>query len=480
MSPAMPSATIFYSWQSDSPPKTNRTLIGDALERAAKQLRADETLAVQPVIDRDVQGVSGSPDIHLTILEKIRNSDAAVFDVSFVHHAEGGRSHPNPNVLLELGYALGTLGWERVVIVLNTATGEPERLPFDIRQKRALTYAMEQADQPAAARNSLANSLQSALSTILKNHPKVSAASSVEAVVTAFHEAKPGAVASLRKVLAALVRDLSAKRLTSTSRDAFAMELSAAFAETSSLVADFGKLATAVVDCQHKDGFERCLDAIEDLANSQSSREMGALRAEAFDVQRLLVREAVLLVAAICLKSKTWPFLRTLTSRPFSYLHEHKTRQGSFELLQTSFSEWFQHAMRAQQTSWSAFFRDALATRYADGFEGIQLNDLREADYFLYLAVELRSPEPDDFRYWLPSLFVAQHARVPPVDWLRRCVSSAQLGNVASSLGLTADVFKARYSERWRRVLQHLPDDPWSMDDAPSALLDPTKAGTAA
>src|ERR1700753_141045 len=111
----MAHASIFYSWQSDLPNKTNRTLIQEALERAAKALRADDSLRIEPVVDRDTQGIPGSPDIHAAILDKIETSDSAVFDVSFVQRGKK-RMHPNPNVLIELGYALGTIRWERIIL----------------------------------------------------------------------------------------------------------------------------------------------------------------------------------------------------------------------------------------------------------------------------------------------------------------------------------------------------------------------------
>ena len=76
--------TVFYSWQSDLEGRANRSLIGDALAKAAKTLRADDTLHVEPVMDRDTAGRSRSPDIAATIFEKIEVVDAFVADVSFI------------------------------------------------------------------------------------------------------------------------------------------------------------------------------------------------------------------------------------------------------------------------------------------------------------------------------------------------------------------------------------------------------------
>lgn len=53
-------AIIFYSWQSDLASKTNRYFILDTLKKAVKTLGKDDDLEVEPVIDRDTQGVAGS------------------------------------------------------------------------------------------------------------------------------------------------------------------------------------------------------------------------------------------------------------------------------------------------------------------------------------------------------------------------------------------------------------------------------------
>src|SRR6185503_1535671 len=101
----------------------------------------------EPVIDRDTVGVPGSPDIATTILQKIEKAAVFVCDVSFINQGTDARQTPNPNVLLELGYALKALGPNRVVMVLNTNFGGPELLPFDLRMRRAVTYDMaEQSD----------------------------------------------------------------------------------------------------------------------------------------------------------------------------------------------------------------------------------------------------------------------------------------------------------------------------------------------
>lgn len=131
---------VFYSWQSDLPNTSNRGFIEKALKKAVKEIADDESIDVEPVIDRDTAGVGGSPEISGTIFEKIAKADIFVADVSIINKDEKGRKVPNPNVLIELGYAFKALGHNKVILVMNTEFGGLELLPFDLRTRRVLTY----------------------------------------------------------------------------------------------------------------------------------------------------------------------------------------------------------------------------------------------------------------------------------------------------------------------------------------------------
>ena len=158
---------VFYSWQSDISNPTNRGFIEKALENAAKSIRADDSIKVEPVIDRDTAGVPGAPDIASTIFAKIEEAQVFACDVSIINQGEKARSTPNPNVLIELGYALKTLGSERILMIMNTAFGNPELLPFDLSKKRVVTYRMpEDCKDRTTERKILKSKLEEALRTI--------------------------------------------------------------------------------------------------------------------------------------------------------------------------------------------------------------------------------------------------------------------------------------------------------------------------
>jgi len=154
------STTVFYSWQSDLPNRTNRGFIEECLERAIKELKAEGELRVEPCVDRDTKNVPGSPDIAATIFEKIEACALFVCDVSLINKGATGRLTPNPNVLIELGYAVKTLGWKRVVCVFNEATGTIEDLPFDLRHRRVRAYRLDDGQEKADVRKLLAQLLK--------------------------------------------------------------------------------------------------------------------------------------------------------------------------------------------------------------------------------------------------------------------------------------------------------------------------------
>lgn len=129
--------TIFYSWQSDSPSKTNHRFIKESLEEAVKRLVANGHVEEAPRLDHDTKGVHGDPDIFPTILKKIDDCDVFIADVTIVAQTQDGKNIPNPNVLLELGYAYKASGAGRIIKVMNISFGDPNKgLPFDLAHKR--------------------------------------------------------------------------------------------------------------------------------------------------------------------------------------------------------------------------------------------------------------------------------------------------------------------------------------------------------
>ncbi|WP_242141026.1 nucleotide-binding protein [Sphingomonas sp. TREG-RG-20F-R18-01] len=162
---------IFFSWQSDSPRETNHGAIGKALKAACKKLGVeypDLTL----VSDEATRGTSGSPRIVDKIVEKIEAAGMFVADITTVTAAGAGRPCPNPNVIFELGYAVATLGWDRVVLLFNGAIGSfPGDLPFDLAGNRTSRYDLA-VGCTAAQYAKLEKLMEVAVRAVISKDPK--------------------------------------------------------------------------------------------------------------------------------------------------------------------------------------------------------------------------------------------------------------------------------------------------------------------
>lgn len=157
--------TIFFSWQSDLPEKTNWKFIENALNEVIVSLGQSEDELYEPIrdleLDQDTKGVPGAPPVVETIFRKISECSVFVPDLTFVGSAGSGRRIPNPNVLIEYGWALATCGHSRIVAIANLAFGKltADTVPFDLRHHRwPITYHLT-PDTGAADRDAVRKKL---------------------------------------------------------------------------------------------------------------------------------------------------------------------------------------------------------------------------------------------------------------------------------------------------------------------------------
>lgn len=132
---------IFYSWQSDLPGNKTRYFIRGCIDEAIDL--AEESEAIDAERDEATTGMTGSPNIVTTLFEKIDDCDLFVADISlcFTEIRDQKKKSPNPNVMLELGYAVKRLGWERIICLCNIDYGQ--EYPFDIAHNRITNYSLD-------------------------------------------------------------------------------------------------------------------------------------------------------------------------------------------------------------------------------------------------------------------------------------------------------------------------------------------------
>lgn len=165
------SNTIFFAWQLDTPSDLNKTFIWGALQEAAAHLAGDAQPELAPRPEKDTEGVSGNPNIVETIFRRISECSIFLADLTFVATTPNGKKTPNPNVLLELGYAARCVGWDRTILVMNNAAGTGADLPFDMLQHRwPIEYRLTEDTQVRDRRyTSLKEALVAALSACEQN-----------------------------------------------------------------------------------------------------------------------------------------------------------------------------------------------------------------------------------------------------------------------------------------------------------------------
>lgn len=125
---------IFYAWQSDRGSDCCSNFVRKALEAAIADLAPN--YGEELILDSDTAGLAGSPRVTENILKKIRECDVFLGDLTFVAQTEGGKQLPNPNVMIELGFARAVLDEQQIMLVMNEAFGGPKELPFDLAHLR--------------------------------------------------------------------------------------------------------------------------------------------------------------------------------------------------------------------------------------------------------------------------------------------------------------------------------------------------------
>lgn len=163
--------TIFYSWQSDLPKHTNEKAIRLSINSAINKIEEDSE-SFKLVLDEATRDSPGSPNIPNTIFNKIAKADLFVCDLTTINSTSDNiRKVPNPNVLIELGYAIANLGWERILMLFNTNYGNfPEDLPFDIDRHRASKFSVK-GREDKNGKGGLTSLLKVAVTEIIEKQP---------------------------------------------------------------------------------------------------------------------------------------------------------------------------------------------------------------------------------------------------------------------------------------------------------------------
>lgn len=457
---------VFYSWQSDLPNPCNRGFIQQALEDAAKAITADDTVAIEPVVDRDTQGVAGSPDIASTIFAKINAADVVVADISIVIKPKKGRPTPNPNVLLELGYALKALGQERVILVFNTAFGKVEELPFDLRMRRIVFYNMPEATADRASeRKNLEKKLDPAVRSALQNIPVTTVSTFLDKVVSAIENNQLNKIILVRQELEEVFKKIESIQSPKHSEGGSVDDLMGAIGNTQEITAEFLKMVNVMAVINDSDlllEVYRWFGKIFEKYNSPEGYS-GKISNADFDYFKFLGHELFVSLIALLIRERRWDTIARILEEPIPLKYKHHTG-GPGNVYWDFASEHMPLLLdESHKRKRISLHADILKERHtAGGLASIlPFDEFLGADYFLFLRGELAPQNWQnpifDWRPW--SSIYMRHIPM----FLRDAEQSRICEQIVKALKLPSVAeFKNRLAERGiavnRLFNNHFPD----------------------
>ncbi|MBD2104947.1 hypothetical protein [Leptolyngbya sp. FACHB-261] len=408
----MPECKVFYSWQSDLPNSTNRGFIEKALENAVKSIRNDESIEVEPVVDRDTTGVPGSPDIASTIFAKIEQTHIFVCDISIINSGSQFRPTPNPNVLIELGYAIKTLGPERIVMIMNTAFGVPEHLPFDLRMRRVITYKIPEAPtEKASERRQLETKLVAALDTIFTDHRLQTVGKIIQPISIgeqariAVENTQPNQEVLTRKFMTDLVERLDsiAPSLTEVVSDQMIID---AIGQTIELGVEFSHLAEAIASMSALNAATAMYRGFEEVLNRYGTPTgfAGSFYKQAFDFYKFVGHEFFVMFFSFLIREEQWEIITKIldedlyVERPYDY---SKPDNVPFTYICSPLDSLENRRQRLNLNTISVH-ADLLNERHTQGdlAEVVPMQQFINADCFLFLRAELQPYTISAFSGW--------------------------------------------------------------------------------
>jgi len=382
---------VFYSWQSDLPNSTNRGFIQQALENAVTIIANDNTIAVEPVVDRDTQGVAGSPDIASTIFAKITASDVFVADVSIISRPKKGRLTPNPNVLIELGYALRGLGHERVILVFNRSFGKIEDLPFDLRTRRLVVYDMPLEEEGRAPeRSKLEKQLETAVRSALGHAPEKEP--EIIPAITAIENNQPNKVIVLRRNLAELLKKINEQQSKRHSEGGTVEELTSAIDSIQEVVAEFSKIVEVTSIMKDLDSAIEIYKWFGNIFEQYEPRSKDGPTSNADgDYFKFAGHEMFVTMIALYLREQRWDILKKILAEaiPVKYLkYENGASNVYWDYASKHLPLLLDESTSKRKLSIHA---DILNARHTTGglSAAMPMDEFTNADFFLFLLSEL-------------------------------------------------------------------------------------------
>ena len=450
--------TVFYSWQSDLPNATNRGFIQHALEQAASSIAGDDSIDVEPVVDRDTTGVAGSPDIAGTILSKIDAADVFVPDISLVTPKGIVRRCPNPNVSLELGFAIKALEWPRIIMVMNTAFGAASELPFDLRGRRVLQYELpKDVESKAEPRKLLKAQLGVALRTVFENQKGtiIALPTPAERAIRSIESVAPDRAAAIRRLTKHTEEALARIEPDLSGGSPEFQRLKDALDASIPVLTDFGRVASRAAEMKEAESLPELYRGLEPIAARYKFQGGGSYYEHQCDFWRFIGHELVVMLVACMIREGSWELLGRVLDRNLILEHTNTDRRNlDFSYLWQPVVLCNQESQRRGRVSYRC---DLLTERHSSAplATVVEFTAFMAADYLLFLRAELPPEHPNEWPRWIPesAIFMTQ-----PPRYLLEAQGVELAQHLAAAIGVDRpETLRERLRDRHSSFLRYLP-----------------------
>ena len=485
--------TLFYSWQSDLPGATNRGFIRTALENVAKNLNRDTEVEERVTVDSDTANVPGSPDIVATIFEKIKRSDIFICDVSIVGllPLQEPRPTPNPNVLIELGYALATLSTDRIIMVMNTAFGPPKLLPFDLSHLRVTGYSMPLEEQNrSSARKDFERLIEARIREILGSRvteAEVTGELSLrDKVIAAIENNQSSDISSVKdfmKEITQLIQKLTPPLTNGNLQQQYETFLTALEAPET-IVLDFAQIADAISRKNSHD-FARAVyksfEFVFKTFNVVPNSGITSWRQSHFDLCRFVGYELFVAFFSFLIRDERWDIITDLLDEGI-YIPNAPNGQAA----KVPFEYGNQTIILLEDYNGKFGERSAtpvgtlLVKRHNDGriAEIVPLQQFMDADFFLFLRSAFRQSDPLLSYRWVAWSAVALHK---PPRYLIEATDKKYAITLANALNIQeVDRLRQEFDEKRAKLVNMFTQNnlKWILTHSARWSFDPNAIGS--
>jgi hypothetical protein len=406
---------VFYSWQSDLPGGLTRTFLRSALDKACETVASDPGVEDSPRLDQDTQGLTGTPDIAQAIMDKIDSCQVFVADLSLCFDGPNGKRSPNPNVIFELGYAVAKIGWSRIILVMNSAFGSNELLPFDLRSRRCLMYHAEKGEPDRSAeRKKLVAQFTAAITLIASQPVEGNGSSPAEQAIVAIENQAASRAVRVREYWAWQMGELHkmSPNLTASVQIAGDVQaliefLEASIVQSRTLIKAWSEICSTVALLNDEQSARELVRGFSGLLVECDIKPdyFGVSQYHQFDFWKFMSHELWLVCTGIMLKELRWNLLEILIRAEFLW-PQRRMRTNELRAPFYCISESIHLFDMTDKISQS--FRSRVKV-LRENFEAgvsphvLSWEELVDADMFLFLAVEIQRDPSDIYkisRWW--------------------------------------------------------------------------------